>query len=77
MCRFYEYAEGPECVEVVNWRAAVNNAGVAASIEQTKDLLVRAPACLVPHGSADDYAKYGLLALTARAGVPLVDLVMA
>ena len=77
MCRFDEYAEGPECVDVVRWRADVNNAGICASIERTKELLAQAPACLVAHGNPDDYAKFGLLALTARAGVPLVDLVQA
>jgi hypothetical protein len=61
----------------VAWRADVNDAGICASIEQTKNLIAQAPACLVAHGSQDDYVRYGLLALTARAGVPLADLVMA
>ena len=76
-CRFDEYAEGPECVDVVRWRADVNDAGTCASIEQTKDLIAKAPTCLIPHGTPDDFARYGLLALTARANAPLVDLVMA
>jgi hypothetical protein len=77
MCRFDEYAEGPECVEVVRWRADVNNAGITASVTETKDLVAHAPACLVAHGVPEDYARFGLLALTARAEVPLVDLVMS
>ncbi len=77
MCRIDEYAEGVECIDVVRWRADVNDAGIAASLRETRDLLDRAPACLVTHGNSDDYARYGLLALTVRAGAPLVDLVMA
>ena len=73
-CRFDEYAEGPECVEVVGWRADVNNVGICASIEQTKDLIAQAPACLAAHGNQDDFARYGVLSLAARAGVPIIEL---
>ena len=76
MCRIEEYAEGVECVEVVDWRADVNDAGICASVDEVKALIDRAPTCLVTHGSLEDYTRYGLLTLTCRAGVPLVDLVM-
>jgi hypothetical protein len=81
-CRFdyYADADGPECVAVADWRAEVNNAGVDAPINEVKDLIARAPACLAAHGSPDDWGRFGLLSLAARADAPLtalMDLVAA
>ncbi len=73
-CIFDFYADGPECVAVADWRAAVNNTGICTTIEQTKDLIAKAPACLVAHGSPDDWGRYGLLSLAMRAGAPITDL---
>jgi hypothetical protein len=71
---YYADADGPECVAVADWRAAVNNAGVDAPIKEVNDLVAHAPACLAAHGSPDDWGRYGLLALAARAGEPLTSL---
>lgn len=79
-CEFDFYADGPECIAVADWRAAVNNSGIEASIEEVKALIAQAPTCLAAHGSQDDWGRYGLLMLAARAGEPLtalMDLVAA
>ncbi len=71
---FYADADGPECVAVADWRATVNNAGVGAPIEEVKDLIAATPPCLAMHGNHDDWARFGLLTLAARAGEPLTSL---
>jgi hypothetical protein len=74
-CTFDFYADrSPECVAVADRRADVNNAGISATVDEVKDLIARAPTCLASHGTQDDWARYGVLALTARARVPIVDL---
>ncbi len=73
-CEFDFYADGPECIAVADWRAAVNNAGVDAPITEVKDLIATTPGCLAAHGNHDDWARFGLLTLAARAGEPLTSL---
>jgi hypothetical protein len=73
-CTFDFYAEGPECIAVADWRAAVNNFGIEASIKEVKALIDATPACLAAHGNPDDWGRFGLLALAARADAPITDL---
>lgn len=73
-CEFDFYADGPECIAVADWRAAVNNSGISAGADEVKDLIASAPACLATHGNQDDFARFGVLSLAARAGVPIVEL---
>jgi hypothetical protein len=73
-CTFDYYAEGPECVAVADWRAAVNNSGIEATIEEIKALIAATPGCLAAHGNHDDWARFGLLALAAWADAPLTSL---
>ena len=71
---FYADTDGPECVAVAGWRADVNNAGISATVDEVKDLIARAPACLAAHGSQDDWGRFGLLALAAKADAPITDI---
>ena len=74
-CTFDFYADrGPECTAVADWRAAVRNAGCMASVEEAKQLISTAPACLGTHGTDADRAEHELLARAAEAGVPAIDL---
>lgn len=75
-CRFdyYADADGPECVAVADWRAAVNNSGIGAPIEEIRSLIDTAPPCLAAHGNQDDWGRFGLLALAAKADAPITDI---
>ena len=74
ICQFDFYADGPECIAVADWRAAVNNSGISASVDEVKALIATTPACLAAHGNPDDWGRFGLLSLAARADAPLTDL---
>ena len=71
---YYADAEGPECVAVADWRAAVRNAGCDAPIEEVKALIAAAPACLPMHGTDADRAERDLLMQALEAGVPAINL---
>ena len=75
-CGFEDYATGPECAAVADWRAAVRNAGCMASVEEVKQLISTAPACLATHGTDADRAEHELLVRAAEAGVPASELVL-
>ena len=71
---YYADADGPECVAVADWRAAVRNAGCDAPIEEVKALIAAIPACLSVHGTDADRAERDLLMQALEAGVPAIAL---
>ncbi|MDA8119756.1 MAG: hypothetical protein M0Z85_06845 [Gammaproteobacteria bacterium] len=71
---YYADADGPECVAVADWRAAVRNAGCDAPIEEVKALIAATPACLPMHGTDADRAERDLLMQALEAGVPAINL---
>ena len=68
-CSFGDYATGPECVAVADWRAAVRNAGCDAPIAEVKALIAATPACLPMHGTDADRMEHDLLVKTAESGM--------
>lgn len=66
---YYADADGPECVAVADWRAAVRNAGCDAPIEEVKALIAATPACLPMHGTDTDRMEHELLVKTAESGM--------
>lgn len=58
------------CLAVVDWRAALHNAGPFAPRKEQKAILAQAPDCLKMHGTSEDHADYAWLAHTLGCATP-------